>query len=75
VDGKALREPGKPPWAGGWKVVGKDHPGWSQEKWDRWQAKQAAKAKQHGATCWPPGLCKDTSDKVEPAESGEPGND
>src|SRR3954471_19302620 len=23
VDGKTLREPGKPPWAGGWKVVGK----------------------------------------------------
>jgi len=28
VDGKALREPGKPPWAGGPWVVGKTHPGW-----------------------------------------------
>ena len=30
VDGSALREPGKPPWAGGWKRVGEKHPGWSQ---------------------------------------------
>jgi hypothetical protein len=43
ADGKALREPGKPPWAGGWKVVGKTHPGWSQAKADR----QAAKG-EHG---------------------------
>jgi hypothetical protein len=28
VDGKALRAAGKPPWAGGPKVVGKIHPGW-----------------------------------------------
>ncbi len=28
IDGKALREPGKPPWAGGPWVVGKTHPGW-----------------------------------------------
>jgi hypothetical protein len=28
VDGKALREPGKPPWAGGPWVVGPTHPGW-----------------------------------------------
>ena len=28
VDGKALREGGKPPWAGGPWVVGKTHPGW-----------------------------------------------
>lgn len=39
VDGTRLREPGKPPWAGGWKQVGEGHPGWTQEKWDRWQAK------------------------------------
>ena len=43
VDGTAIRAPGKPPWAGGWKVVGKDHPGWSQEKADRWAAKQKAR--------------------------------
>jgi hypothetical protein len=57
--------PGRPPWAGGWKVVGRDHPGWSQEKWDRWQAKVADKAKQHGVECWPPGHCMD-KDKVKP---------
>jgi len=47
VDGIGLREGGKPPWAGGWKVVGERHPGWSQDKADRF-----------GANCWPPGHCK-----------------
>ena len=28
VDGKAIRAAGKPPWAGGPKVVGPTHPGW-----------------------------------------------
>jgi hypothetical protein len=28
IDGKAIREPGKPPWAGGPWVVGPSHPGW-----------------------------------------------
>ena len=28
VDGKAIRAPGKPPWAGGPWVVGPTHPGW-----------------------------------------------
>ena len=36
VDGVRLRAEGKPPWAGGWKAVGSAHPGWSQEKADRW---------------------------------------
>ena len=51
IDGVALREPGKPPWAGGWKVVGEAHPGWSQEKADRFEAKFG--------DCFPPGQCKD----------------
>ena len=63
VDGNAIREPGKPPWAGGWKVVGKDHPGWSQEKADRWAAKLAEKKARFGLDCWPPGHCKDASGK------------
>jgi hypothetical protein len=63
VDGKAIREPGKPPWAGGWKRVGKDHPGWSQEKADRWAAKIADKKARFGLDCWPPGRCKDASGK------------
>lgn len=55
VDGTALREPGKPPWAGGWKVVGEKHPGWSQEKADRMKAKFG--------DCFPPGQCKDKAGK------------
>lgn len=51
VDGTALRDPGKPPWAGGWKVVGERHPGWSQEKADRFDEKFG--------DCFPPGQCKD----------------
>jgi hypothetical protein len=59
VDGVALRAPGKPPWAGGWKAVGERHPGWSQEKADRMADKRAEQAARHGVACWPPGLCKD----------------
>jgi hypothetical protein len=62
VDGTALRESGKPPWAGGWKVVGEGHPGWSQEKADRFDAKFG--------DCFPPGQCKDKpagGDEDEPA--------
>ena len=40
VDGTRLRDPGKPPWAGGWKAVSSAHPGWTQEKQDRRQTKQ-----------------------------------
>lgn len=58
VDGKALREPGKPPWAGGWKVVGKVHPGWSQDKADRLNGKSG--------TCFPPGQCKDKAPEPTP---------
>lgn len=40
VDGKTIRDPGKPAWAGGWKDVGKAHPGWAQWKADKAAAKQ-----------------------------------
>ena len=50
VDGAAIRAAGKPPWAGGWKVVGEKHPGWSQAKAD--------KQKAEFGDCWPPGHCK-----------------
>jgi len=56
VNGTALRAPGKPPWAGGWKAVGERHPGWSQAKADRFKAKFG--------DCFPPGQCKDKSDKA-----------
>lgn len=32
VDGKALRAPGRPVWAGGPKVIGSSHPGWKDGK-------------------------------------------
>jgi hypothetical protein len=51
VDGKAIREPGRPPWAGGWKRVGASHPGWSKEKADSFKARFG--------DCFPPGQCKD----------------
>jgi hypothetical protein len=57
VDGTRLREPGKPPWAGGWKAVGERHPGWSEEKAARWAEKHAGKQAKFGE-CWPPGHCK-----------------
>jgi hypothetical protein len=63
IDGQAIREPGKPPWAGGWKRVGKVHPGWSAEKAERMQ--------QRFGECFPPGQCKDKP--VKPDRSPEPG--
>ena len=61
VDGTAIRAPGKPPWSGGWKAVGSKHPGWSQEKADRFKAKFG--------DCFPPGQCKkaDTAPAASPA--------
>jgi hypothetical protein len=35
IDGTAIREAGRPPWAGGWKRVGPKHPGWAQWKVDK----------------------------------------
>jgi hypothetical protein len=55
VNGTALRAAGKPPWAGGWKVVGERHPGWSQAKADRFKAKFG--------DCFPPGQCKEKQNK------------
>jgi hypothetical protein len=65
VNGTVIREPGKPPWAGGWKRVGERHPGWSEEKAARW-AEKAAKQGQKAGGCWPPGHCK----QQDGAESG-----
>ena len=64
VDGTALREPGRPPWAGGWRVVGAAHPGWSQEKADRLKAKFG--------DCFPPGQCKDKPSHAGGNGAGEP---
>ena len=64
VDGTALRAPGKPPWAGGWKKVGKLHPGWSQAKVDRFKARFGE--------CFPPGQCKDKPARGGPEASEAP---
>jgi hypothetical protein len=64
VDGTALRAPGKPQWAGGWKVVGEKHPGWSQEKADRFKAKFG--------DCFPPGQCKDKPNNGAKGTDHEP---
>jgi hypothetical protein len=63
VDGKALRAGGKPPWSGGWRRVGSIHPGWSQDKADRFKSKFG--------DCFPPGQCKDKPARGAD-ESGEP---
>jgi hypothetical protein len=41
IDGVAVRAAGRPPWAGGWKVVGEKHPGWAQWKADKMADKAA----------------------------------
>jgi hypothetical protein len=50
VDGKTLREAGRPPWAGGWKAVGERHPGWAQWKADK--AAEKAQGKGIGRPPW-----------------------
>lgn len=65
VDGTAVRAKGRPPWAGGWKVVGPKHPGWTAEK----AARHAAKGPHGRATA--PGQLKDTT-KEAPTPSGAP---
>lgn len=62
VNGTALREGGKPPWAGGWKRVGEGHPGWSQQKADRFKAKFG--------DCFPPGQCKEKPNRGGPNADG-----
>jgi len=71
VDGKAIRAAGKPPWAGGWMRVGKIHPGWSQEKADRFAEKQAAKEAREKAkaACRAAGTCPDDADESEAPEA------
>jgi hypothetical protein len=75
VDGKPIRAPGKPPWAGGPMVVGKIHPGWSQDKADRAAARQAAKdaREKARAACKAAGTCTDEPDETKaPAATTAP---
>lgn len=57
IDGSAVREGGKPPWAGGWQRVGEKHPGWSAEKSALMAEKLEARRLKFGG-CFPPGLCR-----------------
>jgi hypothetical protein len=58
VNGKALRDPGKPPWAGGPKAVGAAHPGYNA-----WKAA-------HDKTGGPPGQQKDKTGADDTNEAG-----
>jgi hypothetical protein len=74
VDGVAVRGPGKPPWAGGWKKFGNGHPGWSQAKAHREKAKDARKAARAAAraACLAAGTCApDEPDESEAPERSE----
>jgi hypothetical protein len=64
VDGKALREPGKPPWAGGPWVVGERHPGWKP-----WMA--GGKHGQGHGRDHAPGQLKDKSGASDDSSDGD----
>jgi hypothetical protein len=55
VNGAAIRAAGKPPWAGGPKVVGERHPGWKAWKADKARNKPGQGLGREGA----PGQLKD----------------
>jgi hypothetical protein len=55
IDGTTIRAAGKPPWAGGWKVVGEKHPGWAQWKVDKLNSRGGG----HGRDTAPGQLKKD----------------
>jgi hypothetical protein len=60
VDGKALRAPGRPPWAGGPKVVGSAHPGWKDGHPGKGHGRENAPGLGHGREN-APGQNKDKS--------------
>lgn len=64
IDGESIRDGGKPPWAGGWKTVGQQHPGWSEEKAALMAEKLAARQLRFG-DCFPPGHCKQATNAGE----------
>jgi hypothetical protein len=74
IDGVAIRPPGKPPWAGGWQVVGSIHPGWSQAKADRMKDRIAAKQQreQAKAACRAAGTCGHDESKESEAPQPSP---
>lgn len=67
VNGTEIRTRGRPPWAGGWKTVGAQHPGWSEEKSARWGLKFG--------DCFPPGHCKEKPSKTDHGSETVPSGD
>jgi hypothetical protein len=64
---------GRPAWAGGWKRVGGGHPDWTQEKWEKLQAKLAERIAHSSTDCWPPGRCRTPGEKrTNPSTTPEP---
>ena len=64
IDGKAIRAPGRPPWAGGPKAVGEKHPGFKAAK----EARDKAKDKGSGK----PGASAAPSSSASPPPSSAP---
>jgi hypothetical protein len=64
IDGKALRAPGRPPWAGGPKAVGEKHPGFKASK----EARDKAKDKGSGK----PGASAAPSSSASPSPTSSP---
>jgi hypothetical protein len=64
IDGKAIRAPGRPPWAGGPRAVGEKHPGFKASK----DANDKAKDKGSGK----PGASATPSSSAAPSPSSSP---
>ncbi len=67
IDGEALRAPGRPPWAGGPKVVGEKHPG---SKTSKGQDNAPEKAKDKGRA--KPEASSSPSASTSPSPSSKP---
>jgi hypothetical protein len=70
VEGKAIRPAGKPPWAGGPKVVGQAHPGWKGVA-NGGTGRGNGEGKGHGRAN-APGQLKDKAPAADDNEAGEP---
>ena len=70
IDGQALRAPGRPPWAGGPKVVGEKHPGFKASKGqDKAQEKTKDKGNGKPAASSAPSVSTSPSPPASPSTS------
>jgi hypothetical protein len=72
IDGKALRAPGRPPWAGGPKVVGEKHPGFKASNAAREKGSDKAKNKGSGKPSASASPSASTSPSASPLPSASP---